>query len=194
MSLTKKYIDFILENVIESNIVVQLPEPQEDGGLFWVELGPTVYIKVDLEVIEKYTRSVKFKLKFDKYELDQLIFIPINSSPMNIENKLRNMIQNLVCKTFLEDGRQDDMRQMYDEKRKKMFSLTWDLLKKDIEVDEYGDDYKNYIKMPKELSDVVSDKEKFNGRNLSKEEFINKIKTDEEFAKRWGNTSNKIVE
>jgi thymidylate synthase len=49
-----------------------------------------------------------------------------------------------------------------------------------------GDAYANYIKRPKELSDVVSDSDKFNGRNLSKEEFINKLKTDNEFAKKWG--------
>jgi thymidylate synthase len=49
-----------------------------------------------------------------------------------------------------------------------------------------GDAYANYIKRPKELSDVVSDPDKFNGRNLSKEEFINKLKTDNEFAKKWG--------
>jgi thymidylate synthase len=40
--------------------------------------------------------------------------------------------------------------------------------------------------LPKKLSEVVSDGEKFNGRNLTKEEFINKIKTDNEFAKKWG--------
>jgi thymidylate synthase len=50
-----------------------------------------------------------------------------------------------------------------------------------------GDSYANYIKKPKELSDVVSDPDKFNGRNLSKEEFIERIKTDDEFAKQWGN-------
>ena len=66
MELTKKYIDFMLENVIDSNIRVQLPEPHEDGKLFWTKLGPTVYMNVELEVIEKYTRSVIFKLKFDK--------------------------------------------------------------------------------------------------------------------------------
>jgi thymidylate synthase len=49
-----------------------------------------------------------------------------------------------------------------------------------------GDAYANYIKRPKELSDVISGPDKFNGRNLSKEEFINKIKTDDEFAKKWG--------
>lgn len=122
MELTKKYIEFMLENVIGSNITVQLPRPEEDGKLFWVKLGPTVYINVDLEVIEKYTRSVKFKLKFDKYELEQIIFIPIESSPISIEEKLTNKIEKLVCKTFLEDNRQDDMRQMYEDKRKKLFS------------------------------------------------------------------------
>ena len=49
-----------------------------------------------------------------------------------------------------------------------------------------GDAYKRYIMLPKELTDVISDNEKFNGRNLTQEEFINKIKTDDEFAKKYG--------
>jgi hypothetical protein len=122
MNITEKYIDFMLENVIGSNIRVQLPNPQEDGKLFWTKLGPTVYVNVDLEVIEKYTRSVLFKLKFDKYEVKKIIFIPIESSPMSIKGKLHNTIENLVSKSFIEDGRQEDMKQMYEEKRKTMFS------------------------------------------------------------------------
>jgi hypothetical protein len=122
MELNKKYIEFMLENVIDSSIRVQLPNPQDDGKLFWTKLGPVVYIKVDLEVIEKYSRSVKFKLKFDKYEIEQLIFLPIESSPMSIKEKLVNKLEKLVCKTFLEDGRQEDMKQMYEEKRKTMFA------------------------------------------------------------------------
>jgi hypothetical protein len=122
MELNKKYLEFLLENVIDSSIRVQLPNPQDDGKLFWTKLGPVVYIKVDLEVIEKYSRSVKFKLKFDKYEMEQLVFLPIESSPMSIKEKLHNKIEKLVCKTFLEDNRQEDMRQMYEEKRKIMFS------------------------------------------------------------------------
>ena len=140
MGLTKKYIDFMLDNVIGSDIRVQLPNPQEDGKLFWTKLGPTVYIKVDLEVIEKYTRSVKFKLKFDKYELEQLIFIPIESSPMSIKEKLINKVEKLVCKTFLDDGRQDDMRQMYEEKRKTMFSGLEKMVSKIKEIDSKDSD------------------------------------------------------
>jgi hypothetical protein len=136
MELTKKYIDFMLENVIGSNIRVQLPNPQEDGKLFWTKLGPTVYMNVELEVIEKYTRSVIFKLKFDKYEVEKIIFIPIESSPMSIKEKLHNKIENLVYKTFLEDGREEDMKKMYDEKRKTMFSGLEKMVGKIKEVED----------------------------------------------------------
>jgi hypothetical protein len=35
---------------------------------------------------------------------------------MSIKEKLVNKLEKLVCKTFLEDGRQEDMKQMYEEK------------------------------------------------------------------------------
>ena len=76
MSVGEKYIEFMLDNIIGTNTKVQLPSPQEDGKLFHVKLGPIVYMDVTLEVIEKYTRSVNFKIKFDKYEITKLIFIP----------------------------------------------------------------------------------------------------------------------
>jgi len=46
--------------------------------------------------------------------------------------------------------------------------------------------YKRYVMLPKELSDVISDNEKFNGRNYTQEEFINKCKTNPEFSEKWG--------
>ena len=140
MELTKKYIDFMLENVIGSNIRVQLPHPQEDGKLFWTKLGPTVYMNVELEVIEKYTRSVIFKLKFDKYEIEKIIFIPIESSPMSIKEKLNNTLTNLVSKTFIADGRQDDLKKMYDEKRKTMFSGLSKMVGKVVNIEDVNSD------------------------------------------------------
>ena len=140
MELTKKYIDFMLENVIGSNIRVQLPNPQEDGKLFWTKLGPTVYMNVELEVIEKYTRSVKFNLKFDKYDVEKIIFIPIESAPMSIKEKLYNTIENLVSKTFIADGRQDDLKQMYDEKRKTMFSGLSKMVGKVVNIEDVNSD------------------------------------------------------
>ena len=117
MDIREKYIDFMLENVISSNIRVQLPHPHEDGKLFWTKLGPTVYMNVELEVIEKYTRSVKFNFKFDRYDVEKIIFIPIESAPMSIKEKLYNTLEKLVYNTFVEDGRRDAIKQMYDDRR-----------------------------------------------------------------------------
>ena len=136
MDIREKYIDFMLENVISSNIRVQLPHPQEDGKLFWTKLGPTVYMNVELEVIEKYTRSVKFNFKFDKYEVEKIIFIPIESSPIHIKEKLENTLTNLVSKTLIDDGREDDLKKMYDEKRKTMFSGLSKMVGKVVENED----------------------------------------------------------
>ena len=121
MSITEKYIDFILDNFIGSEIKVQLPKPYKEG-VMWVKLGFTVYQEVEIEVLEKYTRSVKLKLLFDKYEIEQLFFIPIESSPISIKDKFYNKVEKLVYKTFFEDGRREEISKMYEEKQNKNFS------------------------------------------------------------------------
>jgi hypothetical protein len=120
MSVGEKYIDFMLDNIIGTKIKIQLPEPQEDGKLYWTKLGPIVYVDVTLEVIEKYTRSVNFKIKFDKYEIKKLIFMPIESAPISIKEKLNKTLEKLVYNTFVEDNRKDDIKQMYDDKRNRI--------------------------------------------------------------------------
>lgn len=120
MSVTEKYIDFILDNFIGNNIKVQLPKPYKEG-VMWVKLGFVVYQEVRIEVLEKYTRSVKLKLLFDEYEVEQLVFIPIESAPTSITGKFRNKVENLVYKAFFDDGRQEEISKMYEEKQNKIF-------------------------------------------------------------------------
>ena len=143
MEQNKKYIEFLLNTIIDSKVTVQLPSPQQNGKAMWVKLGPIVNINVDLEVIEKYSRSVSFKLKFDRYEIDQLIFFPINSSPISIREKLIKNIEKLVYKTFIDDGRREDIIKMYEEKRGKIIS---DVLKAASKIKELNNSKKgNYI-------------------------------------------------
>lgn len=123
MEITRKYVDFILDNIIQDNTRVQLYKPFEDGSRMYVKLGPTVYCKVQIEVVEKYTRSAKLRLTFDKYEIEELFFIPFSSSPNSIESKTLNKIEKIVNKTFIEDNRTEDIKQMYEEKRKIMFNF-----------------------------------------------------------------------
>lgn len=115
MTVTEKYIDFILDNFIGNNIKVQLPKPYKEG-VMWVKLGFIVYQEVQIEVLEKYTRSIKLKLSFDKYEIEQLVFIPVESAPTSITGKFRNKVENLVYKVFFDDGRQEEISKMYEEK------------------------------------------------------------------------------
>ena len=116
MGVTEKYINFILDNFIGDKIKVQLPKPYKEG-VMWVKLGFVVYQEVEIEVLEKYTRSVKLKLLFDKYEVEQLVFIPIESAPISIKEKFRRRIENLVWKAFFDDGRQDEITKIYEQKQ-----------------------------------------------------------------------------
>lgn len=124
MTITQKYVDFILENVIQDTVIVQLYKPQEDGARMYVKLGHTVNRIVKINVVEKYTRSAKLKLTFDKYEVEELFFIPFSSSPESIEGKTRNKIEKIVNKTFIDDNRTEDIKQMYDD-RIKNFSIKF---------------------------------------------------------------------
>jgi hypothetical protein len=116
MTITQKYVDFILDNIIQDIIRVQLYKPFEDGSRMYVKLGPTVHCKVQIVVVEKYTRSAKLRLTFDKYEIEELFFIPFSSSPDSIEKKTQNKIEKIVNKTFIDDNRTEDIKQMYEER------------------------------------------------------------------------------
>ena len=122
MSITEKYIDFILDNFIGSEIKVPLPKPYKES-VMRVKLGLVVYQGVQIEVLEKYTRSVKLKLSFDKYEIEQLVFIPIESAPISIKEKFRKRVENLVWKAFFDDGRQDEIIKMYEQKQSMIFKI-----------------------------------------------------------------------
>ena len=118
MTVTQKYVDFILDNVIQDTIIVQLYKPFEDGARMYVKLGPTVNCTVKISVVEKYTRSAKLKLTFDKYEIEELFFIPFSLSPDSIENKTHTKIEKIVNKPFIDDNRTEDIKQMYEQQSK----------------------------------------------------------------------------
>jgi hypothetical protein len=128
MEINKKYIQFVLENIFKDNVKVQLPEPEGTGHIHW-KLGPSVWVNVQLTVLEKYTRSVKFLLKFDCYEVEQLIYLPIESAPFNIYDKFIKKLEKLVYQIYIDDGRRDEIIEMYAQKR----AQIGELIKKAVE-------------------------------------------------------------
>ena len=121
-TVTEKYRDFILENFIGDSLRVQLPKPTEDGKLLWTKLGVSPYLTVNFEVIEKYSRSFKLKLKFDRYEIEQLFFTPLESSPPSIREKFADKVSKIVVKAFIDDNRQEDLLRMHKEREIKIFN------------------------------------------------------------------------
>lgn len=114
--ITEKYVEFILEYIGDTSRA-QLDEPQDTGGSISWKLGPIVSVPVKIKVLNKYTRSANLLLSFDKYEVEHLFFMPINSSPDSILLKTHRKIERIVNKTFIDDGRADEIKKRYAEKR-----------------------------------------------------------------------------
>jgi hypothetical protein len=118
MTTTEKYRDFILENFIGDSLRVQLPKIDEEGRHWITKLGLSTYIKVDIEVIEKYSRSFKVVLKFNGFEVEQLFFTPIESSPPSIKEKFVDRIEKLVVDTL----GQEEIKRLNKEREEKVYS------------------------------------------------------------------------
>ena len=116
MELNKKYVRFIVENLFEDTIMVRLNEPDVPKGS--IMKGINAYMKVNVKILNEYTRSVNVKLTFDKYEVEKIVFLPIESAPYSIYYKFGKTVGKLVNETMIEDGRADEIKEMYAEKRR----------------------------------------------------------------------------
>ena len=137
--ITVKYVEFILEYLGDS-FRAELIEPQEDGGYVSWKLGPVVCVPVKIEVLNKYTRSANLRLSFDKYVVDDLFFMPLNSSPDSILTKISKKINKIVNRTFIEDGRADEIKKMYAEKRVEIGELFIKTQSKITELNQNNSD------------------------------------------------------
>jgi len=116
MELNKKYVRFIVENLFEDMIMVRLVEPDIPRGS--VQKGMNAYMKVGVKILNEYTRSVNVKLMFDKYTIEKIVFLPIESAPFSIYDKFKMTVAKLVNETMIADGRGDEIKEMYTEKRR----------------------------------------------------------------------------
>ena len=128
---TQKYRDFILENFIGDSLKVQLPKIDEKGRAWNVKLGLATYVKVDIEVIEKYSRSFKAVLKFNGFEVEQLFFTPLESSPTSIKEKFVNKIQKIVVDTL----GQEEIKRLNKEREDMVYDGIASIIKK-VVIDE----------------------------------------------------------
>jgi hypothetical protein len=122
MNITEKYVVFILDYLGDTSRI-QLLEPVEKGVLVNWYKGPVITTPVKIEVISRYTRSAILRLSFDKYKVEDLFFMPINSSPDSILSKIDKKMHKIVNKAFIDDGREDEIKKMYQERRAEIAEL-----------------------------------------------------------------------
>ena len=216
LSVMERYVAFICSELPKTRRVLLNPPPPMENGEYGYKrmskVGPHVYMETTIEIVETYTRSAKLCVKFEDYQMNDIFYMSRHKGPDKLLEEIDKKIDKIVNRTLIDDGRQEWVREQY-----KIKSEDFPLFKfgPGVEVDVYGDLYEKYETQFKDKpnwgefskEDYVTQKmwgkvvsipgidggypwtEKY-----SKQEFIDKLKTDDEFNKMWGNSLNKIVE
>jgi hypothetical protein len=218
LSVMERYVAFICSELPKTRRVLLNPPPPMENGEYGYKrmskIGPHVYMPVEIEIVETYTRSAKLCVKFEDYQMNDIFYMSRHKGPDKLLEEIDKKIDKIVNRTLIDDGRQEWVREQY-----KIKSEDFPLFKfrPGVEVDVYGDLYKRYLAHTIEgvkngfdrikgyldncLVEFDGSYEHFTNptfqygyRPHTQEEFIEKLKTDEEFNKKWGGMRKNIVE
>jgi len=97
------YVAFMC-TLIPDTTKVQLYRKQ--GGTYWdVKLGIAAFDTVEINILEKHTRSALISIKFDTYTKEFIFYLSRQKGPEPLLNELRNKIKTIVWKSYQEDDR-----------------------------------------------------------------------------------------
>jgi hypothetical protein len=198
LSVMERYVAFICGELPKTRRVLLTPPPPMENGEYGYKrlskIGPHVYMETTIEIVEKYTRSAKLCVKFEDYQMNDIFYMSRHKGPDKLLEEIDKKIDKIVNRTLIDDGRQEWVREQY-----KIKSENFPLFKfsPGVEVDVYGDLYKRYTKTNVVKNDDgsethISPPGHYN--QMTKDEFIGKLKTDDEFNKTWGGMRKNIVE
>jgi hypothetical protein len=192
LSVMERYVAFICSELPKKRRVLLNPPPPMENGEYGYKrmskIGPRVYMETTIEIVETYTRSAKLCVKFEDYQMNDIFYMSRHKGPDKLLEEIDKKIDKIVNRTLIDDGRQEWVREQY-----KIKSEDFPLFKfsPGVEVDVYGDLYKRYANSHTTFKDGFAHVTPI---QHSKESFIEKLKTDEEFNKKWGGMRKNIVE
>jgi hypothetical protein len=190
LSVMERYVAFICSELPKTRrVLLNPPPPMENGELGYkrtIKIGPHVYMETTIEIVETYTRSAKLCVKFEDYQMNDIFYMSRHKGPDKLLEEIDKKIDKIVNRTLIDDGRQEWVREQY-----KIKGENFPLFKfsPGVEVDVYGDLYENYKTKTETMMGHG-----FHGKLLLKDEFIEKLKTDDEFNKTWGGMRKNIFE
>jgi hypothetical protein len=189
VSVMERYVAFICSELPKTRRVLLTPPPPMENGEYGYKriskIGPHVYMYVEIEVVEKYTRSAKLCIKFEDYQMNDIFYMSRRKGPDKLLEEIDKKIEKIVNRTLIDDGRQEWVREQYKIRSEKfpLFDIG-----PGVYIDMWGDLYKNYF-------DKIMLNQNMNfDVPISKDEFIEKLRTDDEFNKKWGGMRKNIVE
>lgn len=117
-NVMKRYVQFICSEI--PNIkCAQMVRPMDNNNIMHMKIGPKVFTMVDVEVIEKYTRSAKIRLIFDKYTDESIYYMSRKKGPEKLLSEIDSKITKIVNDRFIEDDRREELITLYEEKERK---------------------------------------------------------------------------
>lgn len=131
------YAEFIAEELRDTyRITVDQPRNPDGSNPYIVKLGPFVYVDVQVEILNIYSRSVELFLSFDGLTAKKLFFTPSHEGPEIIHTKIFNKIDKIVNKALLEAGREEWIREEYRKKKERLNNNLIGIAAKIKEIDD----------------------------------------------------------
>lgn len=130
------YAEFIAEDLKGSyKITIDQPRNPDGSNPYILKLGPFVYVDVQVEILNIYSRSVELFLSFDGLTAKKLFFTPSHEGPDIIHAKIFRKIDKIVNKALLEDGREEWIREEYRKKKERLNNTIQGVAAKIKEID-----------------------------------------------------------
>jgi hypothetical protein len=115
-NVMERYVEFICNEIpSKTNILIDIPKSIKKE-VYIPKIGPKIFVNINIEILEKYTRSAKFKLSFDKYIILDVFFMSRHKGPDKLLQEIDNKISKLVNKKYIEDGREEEICKKYKDK------------------------------------------------------------------------------
>ena len=117
LSVMERYVAFICSELPKTRRVLLNPPPPMENGEYGYKriskIGPHVYMMVDIEIVETYTRSAKLCVKFEDYQMNDIFYMSRHKGPDKLLEEIDKKIDKIVNRTLIDDGRQEWVREQY---------------------------------------------------------------------------------
>lgn len=112
----QRYVDFICGELPEyKSVLLYRPDVLNGQSASYIpKIGPKIYERVKIEIVEKYTRSAKIKITFDNYSDESIYYMSRHKGPDILLSEINSKIEKIVNRIFIENDRKEEILKRYE--------------------------------------------------------------------------------